>query len=95
MMIPIPQEGVLQEVSGIETAKAIPGVEDVLLAAHVGQPLVPLPEGSRYLGFIFSRANTPELVEQALRASHHCLKLTIEPLTQEASPPMSQGCHSS
>jgi len=70
-------------------------VEDVLLTTLVGQPLVPLPEGSRYLGFIFARANTPELVEQALRAAHHCLKCTIEPLSQEASLPVSQDCHSS
>lgn len=95
MMIPIPRAGVLQEVSGIETAKAIPGVEDVLLTTRVGQPLVPLPEGSRYLGFIFARANTPELVEQALREAHHCLKFTIEPLSQEASLPVSQDCHAS
>ena len=39
----------------------------VTLTAHLGQELVPLPEGSRYLGFIFARTETPEDVEAALR----------------------------
>jgi hypothetical protein len=43
--------------------------------------LVPLPEGHRYLGFIFARAERPEAVEQALRAAHRQLTFDIQPLT--------------
>jgi len=32
--------------------------------------LVPVPEGNRYLGFIFASGDTPEAVEAALRAAH-------------------------
>jgi hypothetical protein len=51
-------------------------VEDVVVSARPGQILVPLPEGSRYLGFLFSRATTAERAEAALREAH--AKLTFE-----------------
>ena len=70
MMIPIPRAGRLEAVRGIERAKGTPDVEDVVISAHPGQMLVPLPEGSRYLGFLFSRAATPERAEAALRKAH-------------------------
>ena len=70
MMIPIPRAGVLRAVRGREAALAVPGIEEVTISAHVGQELVPLPEGSRYLGFILARADSPEAVEDALRAAH-------------------------
>jgi hypothetical protein len=55
----------------------VAGVEDVTLTAHVGQEVVPLPEGWQYLGFIFARADTPEAVEAALRDAHARLKFDI------------------
>jgi len=77
MMIPIPGAGVLQEVQGIESAKAVPLIEDVQITAHPGERLVPFPEGSRYPGFIFARGDTPPLVETALRDAHSRLKFVI------------------
>jgi hypothetical protein len=76
MMIPIPRAGRLERVSGVEEARSVPGVEDVVISAHPGQQLVPLPEGSRYLGFLFSRAETPAAAERALRDAHS--RLTFE-----------------
>ena len=80
MMIPIPRAGVLAEVRGVAAAEAVPAVEQVAITAHVGQELVPLPEGSRYLGFVFARGDTPEAVEAALREAHHRLDFVITPL---------------
>ncbi len=77
MMIPIPAPGTLEKVAGVEAAGAEPGVEEVLITAHRGQELVPLPEGSRYLGFIFARADTPELVESSLRRAHEKLEIRV------------------
>ncbi|HEY6064973.1 MAG TPA: ATP-grasp domain-containing protein, partial [Thermoanaerobaculia bacterium] len=77
MMIPIPRAGRLEAVRGLERAKAIPDVEDVVISAHPGQVLVPLPEGSRYLGFLFSRAATPARAEAALREAHRQLMFDI------------------
>ena len=79
MMIPIPGAGVLQEVRGMAEAKAVPLVEDVQITAHPGERLVPLPEGSRYPGFIFARGETPGAVETALRAAHQRLTFVLEP----------------
>jgi len=79
MMIPIPRGGVLRAVRGREDALAVPGIEDVTISAHVGQELVPLPEGSRYLGFILARAESPEAVEAALRAAHQRLAFDVDP----------------
>ncbi len=77
MMIPIPRGGVLEEVRGLEAAKAMPGIEDIAITIHLGQEVVPLPEGARYLGFIFARAETPERVEAALREAARRLDFSI------------------
>ena len=77
MMIPIPKAGVLNNVQGLREAKATRLVEDVVISAHVGQEVVPLPEGWQYLGFIFARGDTPADVEDALRIAHSRLRFGI------------------
>ena len=76
MMIPIPRAGRLTAVRGTAAAAAVAGIEEVTITAHIGQPLVPLPEGWQYLGFVFARADTPDSVEAALRDAH--ARLTFE-----------------
>jgi biotin carboxylase len=78
MMIPVPGAGVLREVRGVDEARALPGIEDVVITARPGETLVPLPEGSRYPGFIFARAGTPAAVEEALRTAHRALAFTVD-----------------
>jgi biotin carboxylase len=73
MMIPIRGRGFFRGVSGAEAARAVNQVEDVVVTAKPGQLLVPLPEGSSYLGFIFARAERAADVDCALRTSHACL----------------------
>ncbi len=77
MMIPIPREGMYAGVEGLEQAKSVPGIEDVIVTAKEGQKLIPLPEGASYLGFIFASANSPEGVEDALRQAHAQLRFEI------------------
>ena len=77
MMIPIPKTGMLEEVTGLDEAKATDAIEDVIITAPLGRRLVPLPEGSSYLGFIFARATTPTEVEEALREAHQKLRFAI------------------
>ena len=79
MMVPIPRAGVLRATRGRDAALAVPGIEEVTISAHVGQELVPLPEGSRYLGFILARADSPDAVEEALRAAHRRLEFDVDP----------------
>ena len=80
MMIPIPEEGLLRRVSGIEAALALADVDDVTISVPLGETLVPLPEGNRYLGFIFASGETPERVEAALRRAHRQLEFAVEPV---------------
>lgn len=77
MMIPIPREGIYVAVEGLDRARAMHGVEDILITAKQGQKLVPLPEGNSYLGFIFARGDSADSVEHALRASHQQLHFEI------------------
>jgi biotin carboxylase len=78
MMIPIPRTGRLRAVHGLPEARATTGIEDVTITAHVGQELVPLPEGWQYLGFIFARADEPAEVEDTLRRAHSHLRFEFD-----------------
>ena len=87
MMIPIPGKGgIYHGVDGVERALAVADIEDVTITATEGQMLVPLPEGSSYLGFIFARGESPEAVELALRRSHAELRFHIATALETFSP---------
>ena len=77
MMIPVPWPGVVRAVHGVDAAREVPGIEEVVITAHVGQRLVPPPRGAQYPGFIFARAESPWLVETALRRAHACLRFEM------------------
>ena len=78
MMIPIPAGGTLRSVSGVPEAEAVPLIESVTMTMRPGSTVVPLPEASEYLGFIFARGETPAAVEAALRSAHAALRFEIE-----------------
>ena len=80
LMIPTPQAGILRRVEGTGAARAVAYVEEVTIQVRDRYQLVPLPEGSTYLGFIFARAPRPEQVEAALRQAHAKLNVVIAPL---------------
>jgi biotin carboxylase len=79
MMIPVPASGRLAAVQGLEAARAVPGVGDVEISIPLTQPVTRWPEGHRYLGFLFARAERPEQVEAALREAHALLRFEITP----------------
>jgi len=79
MMIPIPKAGFYEATRGVQFAMAVPGIVDIEITAKPQQKLVPLPEGSSYLGFIFARDDTPELVERVLREAHGKLEFVVAP----------------
>jgi len=78
MMIPIPRAGTLRAVHGVAEAEAVPLIDSVTLSIHPGGRVLPLPEGTEYLGFIFARGGSPADVEQALRDAHARLDFEIE-----------------
>jgi biotin carboxylase len=77
MMIPIPSAGMLKGVRGVEEAQRVPLITGVEITAKLNYPLVPLPEGASYLGFIFARGETPAGVESAIRQAHKLLRFEI------------------
>ena len=79
LMLPIRKRGVLEEVRGVDAAKAVPLVEDVVITAHLREELVPLPEGASYLGFAFARGGTAAEVEAALRAAGERIVAVVNP----------------
>jgi biotin carboxylase len=78
MMLPIPRGGVLRDVRGVAEAQSVPGIEEVTITAELGEVLVPLPEGTRYLGFLVARSAAPAEVEAALRQAHGRLRFSID-----------------
>jgi biotin carboxylase len=77
MMIPIPRAGKLSAVDGRDQALAVPGIVGLEITIPPGRTVQPLPEGDRYLGFLFARAPTPAEVEDALRTAHGALTVDI------------------
>ena len=74
LMIPIEQQGVLKRVEGLLQAQQVPFITDIEIHIQPGYELVPLPEGSSYLGFIFASAKRFDQTLQALREAHRQLK---------------------
>ncbi|MDP6172851.1 MAG: hypothetical protein QGF09_01630, partial [Rhodospirillales bacterium] len=78
MMIPIPGTGILKRIEGQGAARAVPCITDLTFTIPMGGEVVPLPEGDKYLGFLFAKAATPAQAEAALRQAHGELRITIE-----------------
>jgi hypothetical protein len=77
LMLPIRDEGTLASISGVEDALAVQGITDFSQTIPNGKTVIPLPEGDRYLGFLFAEGLTPESVEHALREAHGKLDIAI------------------
>lgn len=86
MMIPIPARGIYRGVEGVDQARHVPGVEDIIITATPGQLMIPLPEGASYLGFIFALAATPAGAEAALRHAHTRLRFDLAAVLPVSGP---------
>jgi biotin carboxylase len=77
-MLPVPRPGILRAVEGRDGALAVPGVTGLTITIPPGQRVRPLPDGDRYLGFVFAEADTPAGVEQALTAAVARLRVVVQ-----------------
>ena len=77
LMLPVERAGRFQEVVGIQAAVQVPGITEVEITVAAGRKVRPLPEGDRYLGFVFARGESPEDVETALRLAWATLSVVI------------------
>lgn len=91
MMLPIPRAGVLSEVRGQDDARAVAGVAGVEITVPRGRPVRPLPEGDRYLGFVFARGQRPEAVEASLRRALSHLDVVIDEAAEGDADPAPGG----
>jgi len=80
LMLPVPRAGVLRAIDGVEAAASVPGVREVTITARVGEEVLPLPEGNKYLGFVFAAGEEPHEVIAALRQAGAALRFTIAAL---------------
>ena len=78
LMIPIPTAGTFVEIRGVESLAHIEHVTAVDITTQAGSRVEPPPEGDRYLGFVFARAQTPETVEKALREAMRAIEVVIQ-----------------
>lgn len=78
LMIPIPRAGTLKTITGLDHVDHIDGVTGFDITARPGDQLAPPPEGSRYLGFVFARAEAASDVETALTEASSRIRVTIQ-----------------
>ena len=79
LMIPVPNSGILEKVDGAEEARQVAGVTELEITARWHDYIAAWPEGSSYLGFLFARGESPEIVENALREGHAKLNFKFTP----------------
>jgi biotin carboxylase len=82
LMLPVERAGVLEAVHGRADAAAVPGITGLSMTTPVGQTVQPLPDGDRYLGFVFAEGPTHLEVEEALRAARRRLHVVIRPAAE-------------
>jgi biotin carboxylase len=86
MMIPVPKSGTLENVQGQQAAEKVAGIDAIIISARLHDYIAAWPEGNSYLGFIFSRAETPEAAEAAVREAHAKLNFTLNPRLPVSHP---------
>jgi biotin carboxylase len=78
LMLPVPRPGVLRAVEGQAEAATTPGITGLSITIPVGQRVRPLPDGDRYMGFIFAEGDTQDRVERALSVARDRLRVVIQ-----------------
>jgi biotin carboxylase len=78
LMLPVERPGVLHAVDGRAEAAAVPGITGLTITIPLGQRVRPLPEGDKYLGFVFAEGDSHEQVERALAAARDRLHVVIQ-----------------
>jgi biotin carboxylase len=77
LMLPVPRAGRLVSVRGAERARSIDGIVDVVVTVGPDEEVVPLPDGDRYVGFVFARAPDPDTCELTLRRAWDALDVEV------------------
>jgi len=84
MMLPIPKEGRLVTVRGIDRAQQVSHIQDIILNTSPGEVIRPFPEQSCYVGFLTASGETSEVVEHALSTAAQQIEFELDPLVWES-----------
>lgn len=90
MMLPVPRKGRLVSVNGVEAARQVPGIHDVIVTVNSGDIICTYPEQGCYVGLLTASASTRESVIDALTKACGLIDLEISPLA--AATPKPAGC---
>lgn len=78
LMLPIPATGVLTAVEGVDEVEAFERIDAVTLTIPPGRRVTALPEGDRYLGFVFAGGADAAGVEETLRIAGSSLTVVVD-----------------
>lgn len=81
MMMPVSGRGVFEGASGVDRARALPGIREVTVSARPGDTFLPPPYGDRYAGFIFAEGDSVAQVESRLWRSFRAITFSFTPFT--------------
>jgi len=85
LMIPVTTSGILRRVEGLTAALQVKHIKDIEIHIREGYELIPLPEGSSYLGFIFAQAPDYAQTYEALRTAYRKLNFVTLPIWRLAT----------
>jgi biotin carboxylase len=83
MMLPIPRKGRVTAVNGLDAARSVPGIGEVILSVGPGDAIVPFPEQSCYIGFLTASGESTEDVCHTLQLSAGAIEMDLSPLLCE------------
>jgi biotin carboxylase/ribosomal protein S18 acetylase RimI-like enzyme len=81
MMLPVPAEGRLVALHGVDQARRVPGIREVIVTGQPGDAIVPFPEQTAYpIGFLWASGPTHQAVEDALARASASISIELAPL---------------
>ena len=78
LMLPIPATGILDGIEGVDYVRDLKGIDQVSLTITPGRRATALPEGDRYLGFVFAGGEDAGAVEATLREAAAALSVVVD-----------------
>ena len=82
-MLPIPREGRLEAVRGLEEARGISGITEAVVTVGPGDSILPFPEQSCYIGFLSAEGESVDDVCAALKRAANTIEFVLRPLECE------------
>ncbi len=78
-MISAPKKGIIKGIDGLDEARQVESVTGIDITAFPGSEVAPVPDGNRYIGFIFARSNNRRELIDALHRAASMVHPVIEP----------------